>query len=51
MPQIIPSFFNFNLFFLLIIVKTISIFPGGSTGKIIGRGKPNVLLFILYREG
>ena len=33
--------------FLLIEVKT---FPGGSMWKMIGRGIPNILLF-LYREG
>ena len=27
------------------------IFPGGSMGKIIGRGMPNIFLFILYHEG
>ena len=27
------------------------IFPGGSIGKIMGRGMPNILPFILYDEG
>ena len=26
------------------------IFPGGSMGKMIGRGIPNILLFILYQS-
>ena len=43
MPQIIEL-----QSFLLIIVK---IFPGGSMGEIIGRGMPNILLFILYHKG
>jgi len=37
--------------FLLILAKTIEFFLGGFMGKIIGRGMPNILLFILYHEG
>ena len=36
--------------FLLIIVKTIKFFPGGSMGKIIGRGMPNILLFFISQR-
>jgi len=32
-------------------VNTIDFFPGGSMGKMKGRGMPNILQFISYREG
>ena len=50
MPQIIPSLYIASIFFVN-YSKNHRIFPGGSMGKMIGRGMPNILLFILYHKG
>ena len=49
MPQIIPNLLI--LIFYLNYSKTHQIVRGGSTEKKIGKGLPNILIFILYREG
>ena len=38
-------------YFFVNYSKNHRIFPGGFMGKMICRGIPNILLFILYREG
>jgi len=48
MPQIIPKLQNF---FVNYSEKKRKKFPGGFMGEFIGKGLPNILLFILYRKG
>ena len=40
-----------TLIFFVNYSETHRIFSGGSMGKMIGRGMPNILLFILYHKG
>ena len=48
MPQIFPSLKTF--IFFVNYSENHRIFSGGSMGKMIGRGIPNILLFILYQR-